>query len=231
FYESNAAEEALTNASLTANFGTALCPHPSHAFIVSAGNGATDGSDLVLTVSGTSIDDEGNRVPADSEVVVADALAGACPVDTYLETTKKWLGTIVYTLSSSGGAAFAFSFNLGIAKYEDFNNVNVTLRGLEAVGLANVNDGGFNIQLYHHNDTGWSWSAAAFVAGNTPILDMIVDHGAENTLSGGEHFAYKRVQLSEVLAGSGSEGLVVKVTNTVNNSISYMDTHLTVTVP
>jgi hypothetical protein len=231
FYEAATADANLTNASTTVVYGTANSPHPAHAFIVSAGDGASDGSDLVLTVSGTSITDAGVRTPGDSQVIVADALVSGCPVDTYLETSKKWLGAITFTLSSSGGAAFAFSFNYGLAKYEDFNNVDSTLRGLECVGLADANDPGFNIQLYVHNDIGWTYAATGFVSGNTPILDMNVIHGTENDVKSGEHFAFKRTGLSNSVASSSSEGLIIKVTTTVNNSISYMDSHLTVTIP
>jgi hypothetical protein len=231
YYEAPAADANLTQASTTQAYGTANASHAAHAFIVSAGDGATDGSDLVLTVTGTSITDAGVRTPADSEVVVADALVSGCPVDTYLETAKKWIGAITYTLSSTGGAAFAFSFNYGFAKYEDFNNTNVTFRGVEVVGLANATDAGFNVQLYHHTDQGWVYSAAAFVAGNTPIEDQNVTHGTDNDIIGGEHFAFKRTGANVAIAGASSEGLVMKVTTTVNNSISYMDSHLTVTAP
>jgi hypothetical protein len=231
YYEAPAADANLTQASTTQAYGSTNASHAAHAFIVSAGDGASDGSDLVLTVTGTSITDAGVRTPADSEVVVADALVSGCPVDTYLETNKKWIGAITYTLTSTGGATFAFSFNYGFCKYEDFNNTDTTFRGVEAVGLANTTDAGFNVQVYHHNDTGWVYSAAAFTPGNTPVFDQNVIHGAENDIIGGEHFAFKRTGASVAIAGSANEGLVMKVTTTVNNSISYMDSHLTVTAP
>lgn len=229
FYNAPATDANLTQASTTQAFGTANVGEAAHAFIVSAGDGATDGSDLVLTVTGTSITDAGVRTPADSEVVVADCLAGACPVDTYLETNKKWIGSVTYTLTSTGGSAFAFSFNYGFCKYEDFGNVDVTLRGLESVGLCDSSDTGFNIQLYHHNEIGWVYSAAAFVPGNTPILDWAALYVTEIDIAAGEHFAFKRTGLSTPIAGAASEGLVMKVTTSVNNSVAYLNSHLTVT--
>ena len=81
----------------------------------------------------------------------------------------------------------------------------------------------FNVQVYHHNDVGWVYSAGAFVAGNTPILDQNVIHGTENNIVGGEHFAFKHTGDTDAIAGASSEGLVMKVTTSVSNSISYMD--------
>ena len=231
FYDAPAADANLTQASTTVVYGTANVAYAAHAFIVSAGDGATDGSDLVLTVTGTSVTDAGVRTPADTQVVCADCLAGATPVDTYLETSKKWIGQITYTLSSTGGTAFAFSFNYGVAKYEDYGNVDVTLRGIECVGNASATDTGFDIELLHHNDIGWTYSAAAFVAGNTPIESMSGTHGVENDISNGLPFAFKRTEVEQAIAGSASEGLVVRVTTTTANTVAYMDTHLTATIP
>ena len=99
------------------------------------------------------------------------------------------------------------------------------------VGLANATDTGFNVELYHHNDLNWTYHATAFEAGGTILLDQNAVHSTANNIAGGEHFAFKRTDSNTPIAGSASEGLVLKVTTTVNNSISYMDSHLTVTAP
>ncbi len=72
FYDLVSADANLTQASTTVTLGSANHPYAAHAFIVSGGNGTTDGSDLVLTVSGTSITDAGVRATSDTQVVVAD---------------------------------------------------------------------------------------------------------------------------------------------------------------
>lgn len=231
FYDYPVAEASLSQASPTVVWGVANHPYAAHAFIVSGGAGATDGSDLVLTVSGTSITDAGVRTPADTEVVCADCLPGGAATDAYFETTKKWLGQVTYTLTSTGGTAFSFNFNYGYSKYEDFNNLNFTIVGVESVGLCNATDTGVEIELIHHNNAGWVWSAAAFQAGNAPIATMNTDHGTEQDIAGGEQFAWKRANLSIPVIGSGLEGAIVRVTTGVNNSISFMDTHLKVTIP
>jgi len=226
YYEAPAADANLTQASLTQTMGTANASHAAHAFIVSAGDGATDGSDLVLTVTGTSITDAGVRTPADSEIVVADALVSGCPVDTYLETSKKWLGQITYTLSSTAGATFAFSFNYGLCKYEDFGNRTFMVTDFESVGLPDASDTGFNIEVLHHNDIGWVYSAGAFVAGNTALLNMNTIHGTEQDIIDGEPFAFKAAGLTTEIDGSSSEGVVIRVTTGTNNALLYLDSHI-----
>ena len=226
FYEAPAAHAALTNASLTQAFGSANNAYAAHAFIVSGGDGATDGSDLVLTVTGTSMTDAGVRTPADSEVIVADALVSGCAVDTYLETSKKWVGVVTFTLSSAGGSTFQFTFNYGLCKYEDYGNRAFTLTDFETVGRAQASDSGFNVQVYHHNAVGWTYSAAAFVAGNANILNMNTIHSTEKNLVSGKYFAFKAAGQTVAIDGAASEGIVVKITTGTNNSVLYLDSHV-----
>lgn len=231
YYQAPAAAATLTQASPTITVGAANASHAAHAFMVSGGIGTTDGSDLWLTASGVSILDDGTLNLADSEVL-STTLNSTTFQDQYLETSKKWLGAVTFTLSSpGGGTTFSFSFNYGLAKYEDLGNIDGTIRSLECVGLCNASDAGFNIQLLYHNSSGWTYSAGAFVPGNTPILDMNVDHGTPNNIVAGEHFAYKRTGVDQAMQSSQSEGLVIRITTTTNNAVSYMDSHLTATIP
>jgi len=98
------------------------------------------------------------------------------------------------------------------------------------VGAANANDTGFNVELLHHQSTGWTYSPSAFVAGDGEIVDMNTDHVTEKNLVNGEPFAYKRAGLTESVSGSASEGIVVRITTTSNASIQFMDTHLGVQI-
>lgn len=227
FYDSNVADANLTQASLTVTHGGADVPYGAHAFIVSGGNGTTDGSDLVLTVTGTSITDAGVRNAADSEVIEATAATSA--LDSYYETSKKWIGTITFTLSSTGGVTFNYDFNYGLAKYEDFGNRDFTVTDFEAVGLANANDAGFNVELMEHSATGWTFHATAFVPGNGVVVSMNTDYVTETDLDAGEQFSYKRSGLSTAISGSSGEGILVRVTTGTNNSVSYMDSHIGIT--
>jgi len=232
YLQYNAAHAQLTQASTTQTFGTANISYAAHAFIVAGGAATTDGTTVTLTVTGVSINDAGVRNGADSEVIVLDATGSS--QDDWYETSKKWLGTVTFTLSSDG-ANFAFDFNYGISKYEDFNNNDFEVVGIEAVGLA-VLDDTIDIALLHYNSTGWTYSAAAFDPVTTlTVSSLATDHtGADDQVDGtptDQYFAWKRASAAPFpisVSGSGSEGTIIAVTNNVNNSIGYLDIHLAV---
>jgi hypothetical protein len=222
FYNAPAADVNLTNAAPTQGFGTANSSHASHAFCV-MGGATTNGTSVTLTVSGTSITDAGVRTAADSEVLYTGA-AGDVALHAYYETNKKWLGGVVYTLTSNG-STFTMDFNYGFCKYEDFSNTDVNLRAGEVVGLADASDPGFALELIYHRPTGWTYSAAAFVPGPAPSVTLFGDHGAEDELIGGEQFAWKRENLDIPIDASNNEGYLLRITTTVNNCIAYMNVH------
>lgn len=128
--------------------------------------------------------------------------------------------------TTAGDTAFSYDFNYGYAKYEDFGNRNFTVTDFEAVGLANANDGSFEIELLHHNDTGWTYDAAAFQAGNTPLLSMNTIHGTEQDIDAGAPFAFKRTGLGTTVDGNALEGVIVRVTTGANDAVTYMDSHI-----
>lgn len=224
FYQSPVTDANLTNASPTVTYGEANHPYAAHAFAISGGDGSTDGSDLVLTVSGTSITDAGIRTESDSQVI--EATAGASPLNEYNETPKKWLGTITYTLTSTGGSAFDYSFNYGFCKYEDWGNRDFTITDFECTGNPNMNDSGFDIELLHHKAIGWTYHATAFVPGTTPLYRMTDIHSTESDLDGDEPFAFKLAGVSVPVDGRDSEGTIIRVTTGVNNAVFYMNIHL-----
>lgn len=221
YYKAPAVDANLTQASPTIVLGSANGSYATHAFAVSGGNGTTDAGDLVVTASGTSITDAGVYTPGDSETVVPDALSS--PLNTYYETPKKWIGAVTYTLTSSTGTNFSYDFNAGFAKYEDFGNKDFTVSIFEAVGNALANDTGFNVELLHHKATGWTYHATAFVPGSSALANMNTDHSTEKDLISGDGFAYKRANLSALIGGNDSEGVVVRITTGAANSVGNME--------
>lgn len=224
FYDVPSADANLDEGSLTVGYGTGNKAYGAHAFAVAGGAGVTDGSDLVLTVSGTSIDDDGVRTTSDSEVIVADCTTSA--LNQYYETTKKWIGTITYTLSSTAGSAFNYDFNYGFAKYEDFANKKIQLSAYEMVGVAGANDTSFQVELLHHKSTGWTYASTGFIAGDGAIIDLQTDYNTEFQLGTGLPFAWKRTNLSTVIDGNDSEGIIVRITTGSTNAISSSDIHI-----
>jgi hypothetical protein len=222
FYDAPAADTNLTQASTTQNYGSANASQGAHAFIV-FGAGSTDGANITLTVSGTSIADDGTRTPADSEVLFTGAVAGLT-ADDYLETDKRWIGQITYTLTSDG-VNFTCDFNYGFAAYEKVSLADAaSITRVVAQGLANATDANFNVEVLFHADIGWEYSAAAFTPGGITLLSMVTDEAGDSGVVTDEHFSYQR-SLSQSLETT-SESVLVKITTSVDNSITYMDVRL-----
>lgn len=227
FYFAPAADANLSQASATVNLGAANVPYAAHAFLVAGGAGTADAGTVSVVVSGTSINDAGVRTATDSETLVADITA--LVADQKVETAKKWIGQVVYTLTPAGAATYALDFNYGFAKYEDFGNRNMVLSDFECVGDAGANDAGFDIEIIQHKATGWTYDAAAFVAGPTATYVMTTTHGTESDLDSGEPFAFKRSGLSLSVNGDDSEGFVIRVTTGAVNVIKGLNCHIGVT--
>jgi len=224
YYDYSTTDANLTNASTTVTHGATNVPYAAHAFCVAALAGVTDGSDLVLTVTGTSITDAGVRNGSGTEVIVADCTAAA--VNVYFETTLKWIGTVTYTLTSTAGGTFNFDFNYGFCKYDDLGNRDFTITDFEVVGYADADDASFDIQLLHHKATGWTYSAGAFVAGSAELVGMNTDHVTETDIDANVHLAFKRAALSQAIDGSASEGYLIRVTTGGINKIAYLNAHV-----
>jgi len=224
YFDAPAADSNLTNAGPTQTYGTASGSYAAHAFVVAAAAGVTDGSSLVLTATGTSITDAGVRTTSDSETLVA--VCTTSTTNQYYETTKKWLGTVTFTLSSAGGTTFNYDFNYGYVAYNDWDNKDFKLKSLNAEWYAGANDTGFDIHIYAHNATGWTYHATAFVPGNTPIQSISNEHSTDNNLVNNRYGRWKKTGLSNSIAGSGSEGLIVHIVTTVNNSVEWINVSL-----
>jgi hypothetical protein len=219
FYDCPAADANLDELSLTQTHGSVLGSAAAHAIVVAAAAGVTDAGTLVLTVSGTSINDAGVRTTSDSEIVVADCTASAA--NQYYETTKKWLGQVTYTLSSSTGTAFNYDFNFGYIAYEDFANSDFLLDNFLFEWLGSSTDAGFDIDIHHHKATGWTYHATAFDPGSGELYSLSTDHSTDRKLVNGEYGRWKRTGLSIAIAGADSEGVIVHITTTAANSVAW----------
>jgi hypothetical protein len=225
FYEAADADANLTQASTTQTFGTANAPYAAHPFIVAGGAGTVDTGQVGLRVSGTKIDDSGTRTASFTEVLTDDITT--LSTNDYIEAAK-FIGTVTFELYVVSGTPTTYSldFNYGTAKYEDIGNRKFTVVDFENVGLAGANDSSFNIELLKHSTTGWTYAATGFVPGDGSVCDMSSDTAPEDNLANGQPFAYKRANLNTVIDGTASEGIVIKVTVSQNNSVRYMSSHI-----
>lgn len=226
FYDFPATDTTLDEGSLTQTHGIANNAYAAHAFSVFGGAGSVDTGQVGLRCTGVSINDDGTLNASDTDIITDDITSVS--LNQYMETPKKWLGTVTYELYVVSGTptTYSVSFNYGYAKYDDSNNRDFTVTGFEVVGLSAAADTAFDVVLYKHSPDDWVYSAAAFVAGDGIICQWSTDMGPYDNLANGEQFAYKRANLAEFIEGSADEGIVVEITTGANNSVQAMDVHV-----
>jgi len=223
-YTSPSTSTSLTQASTTQTFGLANVAHGAHAFAVCGGAGVVDTGVVGLRVNGTSITDDGVRTTGDSEILTNDITSQV--IDDYIETPKKWLGTITFELFIISGTPTAYSldFNYGFAKYADAANRDFTVTSLVVNGLAGANDTNFDIELLKHGATGWTYTPTGFIPGDGAIIQWSVDNGTEKNLANNNYFSWDRKDLLEyVEGGSNEEGIIIRITCGANNSVQFMN--------
>jgi hypothetical protein len=181
-------------------FGT-VSSYAAHALIVVGA--APGGGDTTIEVSGTSITDEGVETPLDTQNIV---IPSGSAVNTYLETPKKWLGAVTFTHLSGP----LVTCNYGLSKYFDLNNQDFCVIGLETLWIADNTDSASNIKLLHHKSTGWTYNAGAVPDPPTPIAARNTDYTAGENVSG-QPGAWKRANLSVMINGADSEGLIFEI--------------------
>jgi hypothetical protein len=210
----------LPSTSYTPAGGTALgsanAAYGAHAFIV-LGASSTD---MVVRITGTSIDEQGGRVDPDTQDI--DTSGGV--LDDYFETTKKWVGLLSVTLQSGTGVAI----NHGLCKYWDNQNSDFRVTGVEVTGVAGASDAAPNFEVLRHVPTGWTFNSGAAPTPPPAVADMQTDYNTEFKMVGGEPFAWKRIGLSEEIAGSGSEGLIWRITTTANKAVEIANLTLSI---
>jgi hypothetical protein len=222
FYEAADADANLNQGALSQAYGTANIAYGAHAFIVAGGAGTVDTGTVAIRVTGTSVDDQGNRTASDTEDIVADITT--LSLNQYVETTKKWIGQVTFSLVETVGdpTTYSVDFNYGFAKYEDMWNRDFQVQFFEAVGNAGANDSSFDLEFLLHDGTGWTYAATGFAPGGTVIASLGTDYSTEHEIASGEYFAWKRDNLATNIEGSADEGFVIRITAGANNSVEYV---------
>lgn len=196
------------NPSIT--FGTANGAYGDHIFLVAAAGGS-GGTDTVIRVTGTSMQDDTTRTTGDTEDLTVDDAGSA---GAYYETAKKWVGQV--TIEKISGPDLLC--NYGGAKYWDDNNEDFKIEGVEVTWLGGANDGSANLLLRHHKATGWTYNNGAAPTPPTAIADMNSDYVTEINVINGEEGAWKQTNLTTNVEGSGSEGMLLEIITSANKT-------------
>ena len=227
FYDWSAADANLTQASLSVTYGASGRAVAAHVGIVPSGAGIVDTGQVGLRVVGTQDFETGAQTAAQTGIVTTDITT--LSVDVMAETSEKFSGDVLVGLYVVSGTPTAYSldFNYGFSKYIDAGNQNATLTGFSAHWLGGAGDAGFDIRLKHHKATGWTYAATGFTAGNGNIISRLVDQGIDGDVVSGKDGAWKRTGLDTYINSSASEGLVIEIVTTANNTIQTMDIGIT----
>jgi hypothetical protein len=198
FYQFNSGSNSF---SPSITFGAVNVAKAAHFAVVTR---ALTVDEVRITVTGSSINDNGERVGADSQVIV---IPEGTPANSYFETPKKWNGQV--TVETTAGTPI--QCNYGWTKYHDVNNQDFVVSGLECLWESDSSDSGSDIELIHHKATGWTFNGGG--EPSPPIASArSIDHGPDIVHEVGPG-AWKRSNLNIEVNGEDSEGILFRVTS------------------
>jgi hypothetical protein len=205
FYIFNSGNDDFT---ATQTHGVANASYAAHLLLVL---GANTDDDLTIRVSGTSIDDEGNRSGGDTEDIV---FTHPAVTNDYRETAKKWIGQV--SIDHISGTAK--DCNWGFAKYWDNQNTDFIILGLEATWRGGANDADPDLQLIHHKASGWTYNAGSTPTPPAALASMKTDHTPEYLVRNNVPGAWKRTDLNTEVSGGDSEGTIIAMVTNNNKT-------------
>lgn len=219
FYDWEAADANLTQASLSVLQGTLSRSESAHVGIVPSGPGSVDAGQVGLQVVGIEDSETGVQAAGQTAIITDDITTLTANV--MVETLERFSGQVTIQLYVVSGTPTTYSldFNYGKSKYEDFFDTKVSITGFEAQWRGGANDSSFNIRLLHHKPTGWTYAATGFVPGNGVICERLTDQQLASDVDSGEDGAYKRTFTSEIVDGGNEEGIILEITTTNNSTI------------
>ena len=180
--------------------GTADNAYGAHVYIVQAVGAG--GGDTTVRITGTSwAPSTGTRTGGDTEdIVVSDSGAAG----DYYQSTKHWIGQVA--IAKNAGPDLLC--NYGFVTTWEHNEEDWVLCSFKVIWQGDGNDAGTDIILYHHNTTGWTYNVGA--EADPPILyDMQTDYNTEFESNNNAQGCYERYDLSDTIAASSGEGVIV----------------------
>lgn len=183
-------------------FGAVNAAYGAHFLVVT---GAVPVDEVTIQVTGTKINDNGERTAGAVETIV---IPTGTPVNSYFETPMKWNGRLdVETIAGT-----AITCNYGFCKYHDFNNQDFEVLGLECLWDSDSTDSSSDIELLFHNATGWAFNAGSEPDSPAPLASRSGDYVTEVAHALGEG-AWKRSNLTQRVDGKDSQGILWRVTS------------------
>jgi hypothetical protein len=225
FYETTTTDVTLGTLAATETFGVSDNGYEAHPWVVAGGAGTTDAGVVGLTITGTATFDDGTIEPGHIDTLITDITSVS--TDDYFEG-EKFNGTVTYafvTISGSPTTA-SLTFNRGYAKYDDMWNQDFYIIGLECTWRGGQTDAtGFDIELLHHTNTGWTYAATGFIPGNGAIATRSIDQAGFLGVTLGSVGSWKRDNLNTFITGDNGGGLMFRITTGANSTIQNTNMH------
>jgi hypothetical protein len=223
FYEWQTTSVELTLLN-SVTIGTTDAAKAAHVGVVSGGVGVVVGGGQVgIQCTGILDSEQGPQTAAQTAVISDDITT--LSLNDYMESVEKFSGVVtidLYVVSGSPTSA-SFTFNRGFSKYDDFEDRDYTITGLEITWQGNATSS-LDIALMKHTTTGWTYAASGFVAGNGDVCRKSVDQQLAGGVINNQNGAYKRLQLNEFIEGRGGlEGHIIQIVTGANSTIQTMD--------
>jgi len=227
FYDWSTTDANLTQASASILYGVVGRTKAAHVGIVPSGAGVVDTGVVGIRVTGTLDSETGIQTAAQTMVINADITT--LTLNEMEETTGKFSGQVTIELYVVSGSPVNYSldFNYGFSKYEDKQNIDMTIIAFESEWEGGNTDTGMDMALKHQKSTNWVYAATGFVAGNGDICRRTVDQAIDSDVANGEEGAYKRTGLNTFIAGlSGQEGVIIEIITGSPNSLDNCNLHI-----
>jgi hypothetical protein len=227
YYDWATADANLTQASGSITYGVTGRTKAAHVGIVPAGAGTVDTGQVGIRVTGTLDSETGVQTAAQTQTINDDITT--LTLNEMEETLGKFSGQVTIELYVVSGAPTAYSldFNYGYSKYEDKQDIDMTIIAFEAEWEGGNTDTTMDIALKHQKTTNWTYAATGFVPGDGDICRRTVDQAIENDVANGEEGAYKRVALNTFIGGaSNEEGIVIEITTGSPNALDNCNLHI-----
>jgi hypothetical protein len=228
FWKGGFYEWETTNITLaiggSTTIGQANIAKAAHVGLVASGPGSVVGGGQVgMKVTGVLDSETGTQTAGVSAIITDDITS--LTLDMYAETLEKFSDVITYELYVVSGSpsSASLTFNRGFSKYDDFEDRDYTITGLEITWQGNANSS-LDIGLLKHTTTGWNYAAAGFTPGNGDICRKSVDQALAGDVANNIDGSYKRTALNSFINGrSGTEGHIIQIITGANSTIQTMD--------
>lgn len=223
YYDWESTSTTISQVGPTQTLGNSLESKASRPGIVPSGPGTVDAGQVGLRVIGISDSESGSQIAGVTNVISTNITE--LVTDTLYETDSKFSGQVTYELFVVSGSptTYSLTFNYGWSKYEDFNDQDFTIKGIDCVWLSAATDSDFEIRLLHHATNDWTYASTGFVPGGYVIASKSSDQQLAGSTINNYDGAWKRTNVDFFVDGNADEGVVIEITTGQNNTIQTMD--------